>query len=200
MSTVTRTPMAPYLSPRWRSMTRRAKMYVVLDRQKKLDTRPVLLINIFQPKAQSTEGSILKFFDDYEFLLAPLVFTALAFFTRMWKIGLSDIVTWDEAQYVIAHTSFFSHSPKQKMLIAPPSPVSGNLGPTTSNANSTLMSILPSAKCWLVYPAIWLVTTAPSSSSLERNIPKTSTTLSCASSTQPLVPCAFPLHTIPLEN
>jgi len=38
--------------------------------------------------------------DDYEFLIAPLVFTALAFFTRMWKIGLSPIVTWDEAQYV----------------------------------------------------------------------------------------------------
>jgi dolichyl-phosphate-mannose-protein mannosyltransferase len=38
--------------------------------------------------------------DEYEFLIAPLVFTALAFFTRMWKIGLSPIVTWDEAQYV----------------------------------------------------------------------------------------------------
>jgi len=38
--------------------------------------------------------------DEYEFIIAPLVFTALAFFTRMWKIGLSPIVTWDEAQYV----------------------------------------------------------------------------------------------------
>ena len=38
--------------------------------------------------------------DEYEFLIAPIVFTALAFFTRMWKIGLSPIVTWDEAQYV----------------------------------------------------------------------------------------------------
>jgi dolichyl-phosphate-mannose-protein mannosyltransferase len=37
--------------------------------------------------------------DEYEYLIAPLVFTALAFFTRMWKIGLSPIVTWDEAQY-----------------------------------------------------------------------------------------------------
>ena len=42
--------------------------------------------------------SIWKTLDDYEILLAPLLFTALAFFTRMWKIGLSDIVTWDEAQ------------------------------------------------------------------------------------------------------
>jgi dolichyl-phosphate-mannose-protein mannosyltransferase len=34
----------------------------------------------------------------YEFIWAPLIFTALAFFTRMYKIGLSPIVTWDEAQ------------------------------------------------------------------------------------------------------
>lgn len=63
--------------------------------------RPSLLIDLLQPKQQQGAGSILKFLDDYEFLLAPLVFTALAFFTRMWKIGLSDIVTWDEAQYAI---------------------------------------------------------------------------------------------------
>lgn len=37
--------------------------------------------------------------DDYEFLIAPLIFTAFALFTRLWKIGLSNIVTWDEAQY-----------------------------------------------------------------------------------------------------
>jgi hypothetical protein len=35
-------------------------------------------------------------------VIAPLIFTFLAFFTRMWRIGLSDIVTWDEAQYVVA--------------------------------------------------------------------------------------------------
>jgi len=46
------------------------------------------------------QSSILQILDDYEFLIAPLIFTALAFFTRMWKIGLSPIVTWDEAQYV----------------------------------------------------------------------------------------------------
>lgn len=32
-------------------------------------------------------------------MIAPLIFTALAFFTRMWKIGASNVVTWDEAQY-----------------------------------------------------------------------------------------------------
>lgn len=42
--------------------------------------------------------SLLDQLDEYEWIIAPLVFTALAFFTRMWKIGLSPIVTWDEAQ------------------------------------------------------------------------------------------------------
>lgn len=46
----------------------------------------------------SQTNSFLKTLDEYEFLIAPLVFTALALFTRMWKIGLSNIVTWDEAQ------------------------------------------------------------------------------------------------------
>jgi dolichyl-phosphate-mannose-protein mannosyltransferase len=41
---------------------------------------------------------VISFLDEYEFIWAPLIFTALAFFTRMWKIGLSPIVTWDEAQ------------------------------------------------------------------------------------------------------
>ena len=42
--------------------------------------------------------SVISFLDEYEFIWAPLIFTALAFFTRMYKIGLSPIVTWDEAQ------------------------------------------------------------------------------------------------------
>jgi len=43
-------------------------------------------------------NGLVAFLDEYEFILAPILFTFLAFFTRMWKIGLSDIVTWDEAQ------------------------------------------------------------------------------------------------------
>ena len=43
-------------------------------------------------------SSFIHILDEYEFLIAPIIFTALAFFTRMWKIGLSPIVTWDEAQ------------------------------------------------------------------------------------------------------
>jgi len=56
----------------------------------------VALTYALQKKQQ--DNSILQLLDDYEFIIAPLIFTALAFFTRMWKIGLSDIVTWDEAQ------------------------------------------------------------------------------------------------------
>lgn len=42
--------------------------------------------------------SVLSLIDEYEFIWAPLIFTFFAFFTRMYKIGLSPIVTWDEAQ------------------------------------------------------------------------------------------------------
>jgi dolichyl-phosphate-mannose-protein mannosyltransferase len=44
------------------------------------------------------KSGFVAFLDEWEFLIAPLIFTALAFFTRMWRIGLSPIVTWDEAQ------------------------------------------------------------------------------------------------------
>ena len=44
------------------------------------------------------QPSFLELLDEYEFIIAPLIFTFLAFFTRMYKIGLSPIVTWDEAQ------------------------------------------------------------------------------------------------------
>ncbi|KAK4981341.1 Dolichyl-phosphate-mannose--protein mannosyltransferase 2 [Elasticomyces elasticus] len=50
-------------------------------------------------KTKQKAKSFLTVLDEYEYLIAPLIFTALAFFTRMWKIGLSPIVTWDEAQY-----------------------------------------------------------------------------------------------------
>ena len=84
----------------------------------------------------------MKFLDDYEFLLAPLVFTALAFFTRMWKIGISNIVTWDEAQYAIILPRFY-HILLRGNADSYSFPVSGNLDRITSNASSTSMSILP---------------------------------------------------------
>jgi dolichyl-phosphate-mannose--protein O-mannosyl transferase len=42
--------------------------------------------------------SFLEVLDEWEFIIAPVLFTFFAFFTRLYKIGLSPIVTWDEAQ------------------------------------------------------------------------------------------------------
>jgi dolichyl-phosphate-mannose-protein mannosyltransferase len=42
--------------------------------------------------------SFIQLLDEWEFIIAPVVFTAFALFTRLWRIGLSPIVTWDEAQ------------------------------------------------------------------------------------------------------
>lgn len=48
--------------------------------------------------SQKKQNSVVQFLDEWEFLIAPFVFTVFAFFTRLYKIGLSPIVTWDEAQ------------------------------------------------------------------------------------------------------
>lgn len=56
------------------------------------------MLIVFKPKT-----SILQILDEWEFLIAPLLFTLVSFFTRMYKIGLSNIVTWDEAQYAIPY-------------------------------------------------------------------------------------------------
>lgn len=65
--------------------------------------------------------------DEYEFLLAPLIFTLVSFFTRMYKIGLSPIVTWDEAQYVNdLHCPNFLFS-QNTILIALPALVNSGL-------------------------------------------------------------------------
>lgn len=51
-------------------------------------------------KKEKKQASVLDVLSQWEWLIAPIVFTALAFFTRFYKIGLSPIVTWDEAQFV----------------------------------------------------------------------------------------------------
>jgi hypothetical protein len=61
-----------------------------------------------EKKKTPKQPSVLQVLEQWEWLIAPIVFTALAFFTRLYKIGLSPIVTWDEAQSVLP-TSLTSH-------------------------------------------------------------------------------------------
>ncbi|KAH7040526.1 glycosyltransferase family 39 protein [Microdochium trichocladiopsis] len=88
----------------------------------------VAIVQQTQPEEKKLHGkkkpSFLETLEEWEPIIAPIIFTALAFFTRLYKIGLSPIVTWDEAHFgkfgshYIKRDFFFDvHPPLGKILV-----------------------------------------------------------------------------------
>ncbi|KAK6845146.1 dolichyl-phosphate-mannose--protein mannosyltransferase [Apiospora arundinis] len=122
------------------------------------------------------ESSFLGFLDEWEVVIAPIIFTALAFFTRLYKIGLSPIVTWDEAHfgkfgshYIKRELFFDVHPPLGKILVGLSGVLAGYNGTFEFKSGETYPEELNYTfmrafnAFWgnslnLKRPAVWLVT------------------------------------------
>lgn len=120
--------------------------------------------------------------------------TLLAFFTRLYRIGQSNIVTWDEAQYRslqlcprvqppanhFSFGKFGSHYLKREFYFD----VSSHPLSIWNCDVDVDRCIHRWERCWLVFLDILLATTDLLSSNRERFIPKSSTMSSCVFSTR----------------
>ncbi|KAK7980645.1 hypothetical protein PG989_013102 [Apiospora arundinis] len=119
------------------------------------------------------ESSFLGFLDEWEVVIAPIIFTALAFFTRLYKIGLSPIVTWDEAHfgkfgshYIKRELFFDVHPPLGKILVGLSGVLAGYNGTFEFKSgetypeelNYTFMRAFNAFSGEFCRPAVWLVT------------------------------------------
>lgn len=85
--------------------------------------------NVIEPEDTKTRKATTSTaeqgtFYEIERIMGPIIFTALALFTRLYRIGVSNIVTWDEAHfgkfgsYYLKREYYFDvHPPLGKMLV-----------------------------------------------------------------------------------
>lgn len=140
------------------------------------------------PKAfQEPDGSLISDWKTVEAVLAPLIFTGLALFTRLYQISKSKNVTWDEAHfgkfgsYYLKREYYFDvHPPLGKMLVGLSGYVAGyngsfsfesgaefpeDLDYTTMRVFNAMFNVLcvpvayfTAKQFRLSIPAVWLVT------------------------------------------